>query len=117
MLSGTIPDKVSTSPGLFREMAAVYYSVVQSRFSGGMSATMFNDYVNAISRVGDSQREGFIKYIVGGGDVKPDSYFDGLLGSLPRLGLDPGSNDFNLLAGDSKKDWSNVVKWVENEKY
>ena len=110
-LSGTIPDKVSTSPGLFLEMARAYYGPVSSRYGGKMSASEFLNYAGAISRVQDSQREEFIKYIeCPCGDQ--NQYFDGVLKGLPRLNPDPDSKNFSLPGGSKLADWDEVKVWV-----
>jgi RHS repeat-associated protein len=112
-LSGTIPDKVSTSPQLFADMARAYYGPVASRFGGKLSMGEYMQYVEKISRVGDGQREEFIKYIVRPckpGDV--NKAFDDLLSGLPRLNLDPDSAAYSLPSGSSLGDWAAVKDWV-----
>jgi RHS repeat-associated protein len=111
-LSGTIPDQVSTSPALFVEMARTYFGPVCSRYGGRMSPSEFESYAWAISRVQDSQREEFIKYIVRPCNNDSNANFDKALSGLPRLNLDPDSNNFRLPGGSSLSDWNAVKRWV-----
>lgn len=112
-LSGTIPDQVSTSPGMFVEMANSYFEAVSRRFGGQLTPAKFREYAVVISGIPDPKREEFIRYVLR--PCKSDdvnSEFDRWLDKLPRLGLDPTNKTFNLPKGSSLKDWNQVKNWV-----
>lgn len=118
--SGTLPDHVSTSPGLFREMSGVYYGEVSARFGGsnGMTSAQFAQYANLLSLVGDNRREEFIKYVVQPCS-SPVQLFDDLLklAHLKRLNLDSEPEKYNLPKDGRQPDWQRLKEWVEEQKY